>query len=412
MLNWASQFNIFLLLPANGYNQQGVHNFEILLGAGAKHTFTASNTSANMFAEWQHFIDTHNTSFILGNINYDVKEHIEQLYSTKENAIGFDKLHWFVPENIIIYHDGILYIQGNGNNEGLIFDDIMNATVDTNVVAPKLNIRHVMSKSEYVHAVTQLQKHISRGDCYEVNYCQCFEAKGAKINPIETFLKLNSVSPNPFAACYKVNQQYMLCASPERYITINKGMLYSQPIKGTAKRILDDAAADEQLKNSLQQHYKERAENIMVVDLVRNDMSRVCESGTVVVDELCAIYSYPQVHQMISTIKGKIKTGVNFTDIIKATFPMGSMTGAPKYRVMQLIDELEYTKRGLFSGSVGFISPNGHVDLNVVIRSIMYDNEEEYLNFHTGSAITFYSNAQEEYEECMLKAKAIMQVLQ
>ncbi len=412
MLNWASRFNIFLLLPANGYNQQGIHNFEILLGAGAKHTFTTNGTSASIFTEWQHFIDTHNTSFILGHISYDIKENIEQLYSAKENPIGFNKLHWFVPENVMIYREGILYIKGNGENEALIFEEIMHTKVEVHLTAPKLSIKHVMSKTEYIHAVTQLQKHISRGDCYEVNYCQCFEALDANINPIETFLKLNSISPNPFAACYKVGERYMLCASPERYITIDEGMLYSQPIKGTAKRILDDAIADEQLKNSLQHHYKERAENIMVVDLVRNDMSRICDSGSVVVDELCAIYSYPQVHQMISTIKGKIKAAATFTDIIKATFPMGSMTGAPKYRVMQLIDELECTKRGLFSGSVGFISPDGHVDLNVIIRSIMYNNEKQYVNFHTGSAITFYSNAEEEYEECMLKAKAIMQVLQ
>jgi para-aminobenzoate synthetase component I len=411
MLNWASRFNIFLLLPANGYNQQGIHNFEILLGAGAKHAYKTNSNSPAVFSEWQQFIDKHKQEFILGHVNYDIKENIEQLYSNKKDDIGFDKLHWFVPENVIMYHEGVLYIQGNGGNEAAIFNEIMSTEVTTLATAPNINITHVMSKNNYIQAVTTLQQHISRGNCYEINYCQCFEARQTHINPIETFLKLNAISPNPFAACYKVDTRYMLCASPERYITIDNGLLYSQPIKGTAKRILEDTAADEALKLSLQQHYKERAENIMVVDLVRNDMSRVCERGTVEVDELCAVYSYPQVHQMISTIKGTIKPQASFTDIVKATFPMGSMTGVPKYRVMQLADEFEYTKRGLFSGTVGFISPDGHADLNVVIRSIMYNKEQQYLNFHTGSAITFYSNAAEEYEECLLKAKAIMQVL-
>jgi para-aminobenzoate synthetase component 1 len=150
----------------------------------------------------------------------------------------------------------------------------------------------------------------------------------------------------------------------------------------------------------------------MVVDLVRNDLSKVCEEGTVQVDELFGIYSFPQVHQMISTISGKLKNNISFSEIIRATFPMGSMTGAPKRRVMQLIEQYETTKRGIFSGAVGYISPDGDFDFNVVIRSIMYNKSSGYLSFQTGSAITFYSDPQAEWEECLLKAEAMKKVFQ
>ena len=152
---------------------------------------------------------------------------------------------------------------------------------------------------------------------------------------------------------------------------------------------------------------KDRSENVMVVDLVRNDLSKVCEEGTVKVDELYGIYSFPQVHQMISTVSGELKKNISFTEIIKATFPMGSMTGAPKKRVMELIEQYEKTKRGIFSGCLGYISPNGDFDFNVVIRSIMYNASSNYLSFQAGSAITFYSDPEKEWEECLLKAEAI-----
>jgi para-aminobenzoate synthetase component 1 len=149
----------------------------------------------------------------------------------------------------------------------------------------------------------------------------------------------------------------------------------------------------------------------MVVDLVRNDLTKICKPSTVTVDELFGIYSFPQVHQMISTISGNIEENLSFSQILKATFPMGSMTGAPKLRVMQLIDAYEPSARGLFSGSVGYKKPNGDFDFNVVIRSILYNQSANYLSYLVGSGITFYSDAEKEWEECLLKASAIMQVL-
>ena len=150
----------------------------------------------------------------------------------------------------------------------------------------------------------------------------------------------------------------------------------------------------------------------MIFDLVRNDLSKICKEGTVKAEELFAVYSFPQVHQMISTIKGELKDDISFAEIIKATFPMGSMTGAPKRSAMGLIEQYEKTKRQLFSGSVGYISPQKDFDFNVVIRSIFYNAEANYLNYLVGSAITFYADAEKEYEECLLKAKAIIDTLQ
>jgi len=149
----------------------------------------------------------------------------------------------------------------------------------------------------------------------------------------------------------------------------------------------------------------------MVVDLVRNDLARICEEGTVNVDELFGVYSFPQVHQMISTVSGELQEGMQFTDMIRACFPMGSMTGAPKKRVMELIEKYERNKRGIFSGAVGYISPEGDFDFNVVIRSILYNASTKYLSWQVGSGITFYSDPEKEWEECLLKASAIESVL-
>ena len=149
----------------------------------------------------------------------------------------------------------------------------------------------------------------------------------------------------------------------------------------------------------------------MVVDLVRNDLSRVCKEGTVTVEELFGVYRFPQVHQMISTIKGELRDGMNLADVLKASFPMGSMTGAPKKRVLELIEQFERTKRGLYSGAVGYIDPKGDYDFNVVIRSLLYNASAKYLNYQVGGGITFYSDAEKEYEECLLKATAIRQLL-
>ena len=273
-------------------------------------------------------------------------------------------------------------------------------------------VKNRITKADYINTIHKLQQYILRGDCYEINFCQEFFAEHAVINPLQVYHKLIAISPNPFAALYKVNDKFCICASPERYLKKDGNTIISQPIKGTTKRDLISQERDLENKNYLSQSEKEKSENVMVVDLVRNDLSKVCKQGTVKVDELFGVYSFPQVHQMISTISGQAKDDIDWVDIIKATFPMGSMTGAPKKRVMELIEQYEQTKRGLFAGAIGYISPNGDFDFNVVIRSIFYNATTQYLSFQAGGAITFYSNAEKEYEESILKVAAMRKVLE
>jgi para-aminobenzoate synthetase component 1 len=266
-------------------------------------------------------------------------------------------------------------------------------------------------KPDYIRIIQQLQQHILRGDCYEINFCQEFFASPVAIDPLQVYCSLSNTSPNPFAAYYKTGDRYLLCASPERYLKKEGNRIYSQPIKGTSQRNLQNEGEDIKNKEQLYNSAKDRSENVMIVDLVRNDLSKICEEASVQVEELFGIYSFPQVHQMISTVSGRLRSDIHFIQAIKATFPMGSMTGAPKKRVMELIEQYEQTRRGIFSGAVGYITPDGDFDLNVVIRSIMYNAAGKYLSFQAGSAITFYSDPEKEYEECLLKAAAIKKVL-
>jgi para-aminobenzoate synthetase component 1 len=267
-----------------------------------------------------------------------------------------------------------------------------------------------LSRDEYISQVEQIRWHIQKGDCYEVNYCQEFIAH-ARIDPAETFRKLCSLSPNPFTTFYRFRNDYLICASPERFLKRDGKKIFSQPIKGTAPRYADKEE-DEAAAGKLQASLKERAENVMVVDLVRNDLSRVCKEGTVKVSELFGLYSFPQVHQLISTIEGELLDGVSFQSIMEACFPMGSMTGAPKKRVMEIIDSKEPGARGIFSGSVGYMDEEGNFDFNVVIRSLMYNSDKDLLSYQVGSGITFYSDPRQEWEECMVKAEAIKKVLE
>jgi para-aminobenzoate synthetase component I len=273
-----------------------------------------------------------------------------------------------------------------------------------------VQVRPRISREHYLAQVEKIKKHIKLGDVYEMNFCQEFYAENAAIDPGDVYRELNAISATPFSAFCRLNDHYLLCASPERFLSKSGSRLVSQPIKGTARRGITPAE-DEQLKKALAASEKERSENVMIVDLVRNDLSRIAKRGSVKVDELFGIHTFEQVHQMISTVSAEVKEDISFIDIIRATFPMGSMTGAPKVRAMQLIEEYESSKRGLYSGAVGYIDPSGDFDLNVVIRSILYNSASRYLSFTVGGAITDRSDAGQEYEECMIKAAAMLRVL-
>lgn len=404
MLNWANQFGIFCFLDNHNY-QIGPHSIECILAAGVKREFKAEPGTA--IRDFQKFIDS-KPSWLFGHLGYDLKNEIEDLNSVGENHIHFPCTYFFEPKFIIRLSEKEINIECEENAE-MIFNQIMETPAeeskDSSFVPFELQQR--FSKADYLETVNNLKSHILRGDCYEINFCNEFFAENVTIDPMSVYKKLSSFSPNPFSALYKIEDKFLICASPERFLKKEADRILSQPIKGTSSRFLQDENKDALSKKKLSESSKDRSENVMVVDLVRNDLSRVCKEGSVTVEELYGIYSFPQVHQMISTVSGKLKENVSFEEIIKATFPMGSMTGAPKKRVMELIEKYERSGRGIFSGALGYITDEGDFDFNVVIRSIMYNASEKYVSYLAGSGITFNSEPEDEYEECLLKAEAM-----
>ncbi|MEO7769309.1 MAG: anthranilate synthase component I family protein [Ferruginibacter sp.] len=409
MLNWAQPFNIFCLLDNRQYEFQ-VPAFECMLAVGCKRNIEID--AGDAFESLKQFTSRRQGEWLFGHLGYDLKNETEQLTSMNADGIGFADCHFFVPEIVLQLNETNLIIHCEENGEAILKDIESQSTKIEEGLSSPLKIKDSISKEDYLSIVKKLQQHILRGDCYEVNFCQEFYAGNAVINPLAVYCSLLNLSPNPFAALYKLNGRYCICASPERYFKKEGNKIYSQPIKGTAKRNLADREADELSRQYLGNSEKEKSENVMIVDLVRNDLSRICKQGTVRVDELFGIYTFPQVHQMISTISGDLEENTDWIDVVKATFPMGSMTGAPKKRVMEIIERYEHTRRGLFSGSIGYVTPGGDAYFNVVIRSILYNAKTKFISFQAGSAITFYSNPIEEYEECLLKAAMIKQVLE
>lgn len=423
MLSWCNRFNICCFLDNQQYASSH-HTYECLLAAGAVDSLTvnAGVNSPDAFKQLQSFYEQHQ-DWVFGHLGYELKNEpkneLEPIASLRPDGVGFPDMFFFVPEIIVQLSEHEIRIAVNTDSRAhdtisaeKIHAAIMAATIPAVPgPVPALHIEQRLNRDTYLQIIRKLQQHILRGDCYEINFCQEFYATNAVIDPLSVYLSLSAASPNPFAAYYRVHDRYLLCASPERYLKKEGAQLFSQPIKGTWQRNISDQVADRQNRDQLYNSAKDRSENVMVVDLVRNDLSIVSEEGSVQVDELFGIYSFPQVHQMISSISGRLRNDVHFIDAIRHTFPMGSMTGAPKKKVMELIDQYEQQKRGIFSGSVGYINPEGDFDFNVVIRSIMYNAENRYLSFQAGSGITFYSDPEGEYEECLLKAAAIKKVL-
>lgn len=412
-IHWANQMDVCLLLDNNeSINAFGIHDAEFIMAAGIKHQITGNNQ--NDFEQLKAFKQTHANDYIFGYLTYDLKNQIEKLQSNHIDGIQFPSLYFFVPEHLLIIDKNhqITFKSTQFNNLKEWLENIDYQT-NTNTKNHKIcTLKQRISKELYLENIEKIKNHILEGDVYELNYCMEFYDDNAQINPTEIYRKLQAKSPVPFGAYLKYFDQYLICASPERFVCKKNSQLISQPIKGTVKRNLLDEEKDNELKASLLNSEKERAENLMIVDLVRNDLAHSSKTGSVNVDELFGIYSFQQVHQMISTVSSTIKDETDPIDAIKHAFPMGSMTGAPKVMAMELIEQYEQTKRGLYSGAVGYFAPNGNFDFNVVIRSIQYNKTNNYLNIMVGGAITFDSIAEQEYEECLLKAQATMQSLQ
>lgn len=410
LLLWSNQFREAIVLDSNEYHQQ-YSNYDCIVAVDA---FTSITTDFINAFDDLHQYQSQTKDWLFGYLSYDLKNDIEELQSKNFDGLQFPDLFFFQPKKIFLLKDNqveIQYLNFCAEEIESDFEEILKIEICDFASLREINIQQRISKENYLSKVTKMLNHIHLGDIYEANFCMEFYAENAQIHPLEKYQKLNAISEPPFATYFKNNNQFLICASPERYLKKEENKVISQPIKGTAKRVFD-IELDNLSKSELESNPKERSENIMIVDLVRNDLSKTAAKGSVEVEELCKIYTFKQVHQMISTVVSNVEHTISPTQIIKTTFPMGSMTGAPKISAMNIIENLEETKRGLYSGAVGYFTPNGDFDFNVVIRSILYNAENNYLSFSVGSAITSLSIPENEYEECLLKAKAMFEVLE
>ncbi|MEX8548949.1 MAG: anthranilate synthase component I family protein [Mucilaginibacter sp.] len=404
-LYWASSLNTACVFDSNNFTDP-YSKFDWLLAADAEATLETKVGTA--FTDLKSLKKQHPNKWLTGFLSYDLKNELEDFFPKQTDELEFPDLFFFVPKHLLRLKKGRLKII-SAEPEAVL------AAIDQTEIfqtesKPEIQIKARISKEIYLEKAEQIRQQIKLGNIYITNFCQEFYAENAEIDPKFVFDQLNSVSPTPFACFFKAGNKYILSASPERFLAKRGNKLISQPIKGTAARS-NFAQQDQHQKNTLKNSIKEQAENVMIVDLVRNDLTKSAVFGSVKVEELFGIYSFKQVHQMISTITAEISDDVDSIDALINTFPAGSMTGAPKFRAMQLMQQFEGSKRSIYAGSIGYFSPDGDFDFNVVIRSLLYNAENQYLSFHVGSAVTFQSNPELEYEECLLKASAIRQVL-
>ncbi|WP_372794056.1 aminodeoxychorismate synthase component I [Lutibacter sp.] len=409
LLQWAQQFKTAVWLDSNNY-QQKYSNFDAVLAVDAFSKIETNYTNA--FQQLKDYQSTNN-DYLFGYLGYDLKNDVEKLTSSNFDNLHFADLFFFQPKKIFFINQNTVEIKYLTEFKSEIETDLKEIKSVKSQKSKKeapIKIKLRIHKDAYYQKLDSILNHIHRGDIYEANFCQEFYSENSTINPIETYQNLNTISKPPFATFLKLNDKFLLSASPERYLKKDGDSVICQPIKGTEKRA-SSKKEDLKLIAELEQNPKERAENIMIVDLVRNDLSRFAIKGTVKVNELCKVYTFEQVHQLISTVSCKVKKDTHPVDILKNTFPMGSMTGAPKISAMKIIEELEETKRGLYSGAVGYFTPKGDFDFNVIIRSILYNASKKYVSYSVGGAITAQSIPEKEYEECLLKAKAMKYVL-
>jgi para-aminobenzoate synthetase component 1 len=387
--------SVFCLLNSNQY-QDDKSKYAFILGVGVADQIEIKEAE-NAFINLADFQKKHFGSFLFAALSYDLKNAIYPKLTSTNTPLQVSPLaHVFAAQSV--------YLSNHTNANSLPVKALEANKIELNLLQASV------SKQAYIDQVNQLKKYLRAGDIYEITYCIAFSLTDITLDPIALYTKLNSLSPMPFSALYKNDSQYVICASPERFLGKRAQRIFSQPIKGTRKRN-EDPVLDEQEKLILQNDPKEIAENVMIVDLVRNDLTKSAKLGTIKVSELFGIHTFANLHQMISTVEAELKADCSIFECIQNAFPMGSMTGAPKLRAMEIIEEVENTKRGLYSGSIGYIDTIGDFDFNVIIRSIIYDKNAKTLSFQVGSAITLDADPEKEYDECLLKAESILKAL-
>ena len=381
-------------------------NYDLLAGVGSNDFLISNNNSFEKLKDFH----SRKKDWLFGYLAYDLKNEIEVLSSNNIDNFNMDNLYFFVPEYVLLLNNERLEIQTYHSKD--ICDQFVKAFnfADLSNCNLEVNFRSRDDRESYLQKIQKIKHHIQKGDIYEMNYCQEFYATGVKVVAESVFLELNEKMQTPFSSFLKLKNKYILSASPERFLRKKGTHILSQPIKGTRKRG-ETQLEDNSLISALKKSQKDISENVMITDLVRNDLSITAKKASVQIEELCKVYTFKKVHQMITSISSEIDVDVNFTDVLKAAFPMGSMTGTPKLRAMELIEYFEDFKRGVFSGAIGYISPQSDFDFNVVIRTILYNSENNYLSIGVGGAITIKSDPIEEYEECLIKVKPLFETL-
>jgi len=417
LLRWAQNFSHVAYYDSNNEHNPphnfSFNNYETIVAID-KISELMFNEKDN-FEKFKNFYEKTN-DWIFGFLTYDLKNELEDLKSDNYDDVQMPIINFFQPKLIFFISRKRIKVEYFNDYTPRIFVEnivkqIKNYYISDDEENKKISFNSRLTKNQYVSIINDIKEHIYKGDIYEMNYCFEFFSERKSMDPVVTYLKLNELSPTPFSCFYKLYDKYLLSASPERFLMKKENQIISQPIKGTARRG-NSINEDKELIKELKTNEKELSENVMIVDLVRNDLSKSASDGSVKVLEMFGIYTFPQVHQMISTIGSTLDSKIHFTEVIKDCFPMGSMTGAPKVKAMELIEKYEMTKRGLYSGAVGYISPVGDFDFNVIIRSIIYNKNKKYISYMVGSAITANSDPEKEYEECLLKAEAMKQVFE
>jgi len=405
-LRWAQRFGDVCFLQSNGYADEH-SQIDGLIAAKALDSFVGGG--GDTFGRLERFREKHPDRWMPGFFGYDLKNETEGLATSHPDRVGFPDAYFFVPEVVLRFRGDAVEIE-SPNPQTVFREIVAERLTDGFPSTPDVRIRQRMSKTDYLKAFDSLLRHIRQGDIYEANLCQEFYADNVALSPVDVYERLNRLSPAPFSVFFKTADKYILSASPERFLAKRGDRLISQPIKGTAPRGRseeEDRTAAQTLRNSP----KEIAENVMIVDLVRNDLTRSARAGTVRADRQLEVQTFRQVHQLVSTVTCQKRSSIPDVAAIRNTFPPGSMTGAPKISAMKLCDRYENSKRGVYAGAMGYFAPSGDFDFNVVIRSLLYDRSSGYLSFHTGSAITIDADPEREHAECLLKAKGILETL-
>lgn len=421
LLHWAAAHEVAVYLDSN-QALSAYATWECLVGAGSVQELACLAGTA--FADLHHFLGDEGSDWAFGFLAYDLKNEVECLQSSRPDGLGLPDLMFFQPDTVAGIRQGQLEIHTLTDSPHDLYHHLLRVPLSADYMADTatpVHLRPRLSKPDYLEAVEAIRQHIIEGDVYEMNMCQEFFAEGAALDPLPVFERLNALAGAPFSAFMRWRDRYLLCASPERFLKKMDRQVVSQPIKGTRRRG-KDSAEDERVRQELAASEKDRAENVMIVDLVRNDLARHCQPGSVRTEELFGIHTFQTVHQMISTVSGTLLSGEALSSagsdalpqrlaVLCDAFPMGSMTGAPKVMAMQLIEQYERTRRGLYSGSVGYFDPEGDFDFNVVIRSILYEAQTGYVSVQVGGAIVYDSDPEQEYEECLVKAEAMRRAL-